>query len=144
MKKAFLALVLLICMTLTLFSCGGGVIPNGTYVCTTELSEGLTWDMKYVVKDELFLKVSFEEDSYTIYEQYDFELNEDKTEITMTFQKYVYSGSELALDMISMLNNQLKDPAFSEIMPSSSPKTYSFEIGKDYIVVDDIRYDKEK
>ena len=145
MKKTFISFILLICMVSMLFSCGGGDIPNGTYVHTGELFGDLTFDTKYVIKDELFLKVyGFENDNYTIYEQYKRELKEDKTEITLTFEKFVYSGSDMALSMINLLNSQLNDPELAGAMPTRGPVTYSFEIGNGYFVLDGIRYDKQK
>ena len=148
--------IILLSVTLSLTSCfGKKPIEEGRYFFSSE--EDAPIDVFYGtifdIKDEQFLKVKDErnnpgEINYTVYEAYDYALNEDKTEITLTFTGYKYTGADDALRVINFYENykqnmieQGEDPSF--LFPEKGEsKTYPFELGEGYFVLDGITYNK--
>ena len=157
MKKfltIFSICIILLSVTISLTSClGKNPIPEGRYFYGHEENVPIDslYGTIYDIKDGLFLKVKDEKNdpgqiNYTVYEVYEYALNEDKTEITLTFTGYDYTGADDALRVIrgyetlkQYMIEQGEDTSF--LFPEKGvSKTYSFELGEECFVLDGKTY----
>ena len=141
--------VLLVCLILSVSSCSKSPIPKGNYTFQYGLFEKFREAKPAIIKDNHFYKwcAGEEEDGYMIYEDYIFELNKDKTQITLTFVGYKFDGENQA-EGTSMVRfyEQAYDGglAIGLLATKDKSSTYDFKLGDKYFVIDDEKYTFKK
>ena len=137
--------VLLVCLILSVSSCSKSPIPKGNYTFQYGLFEEFSEAKPAIIKDNHFYKWcdGEEEDGYMIYEDYIFELNEDKTQIKLTFVGYKFEGENQAggTSMVRFHEqNYERGMAIGVLATKDLPSTYDFELGDKYFVIDGEKY----
>ncbi len=97
MKKilsAILVCCLLVGVAFTLVSCASGDIANGTYVCEIEYEGVVVSEQTLVVKGDTISIKQMMDDENGLEMVYTYKLNDDKTEITMTYKDLKLIGDD--------------------------------------------------
>ena len=128
MKKIIsFALVAVLCHSF-LVACGGGPIANGTYAN----KDG----QEIVVKGNTMSMVETEgEDSVKM--TYTYEVNDDKTKITLTFDKVEYDGDKQEIkDSIKEMEEAMakEDAKTQELGIEITDNAFTLDYGHDYKV----------
>ena len=122
MKKIISLMLLTVLCLSFLVSCGGG-IASGTYTTDVPMMgdieiKGNTWKQTTKIDDD---------NSFLIV--YTYELNDDKDEITLTFDKVVYDGeSETVKGLIADMEKQMEDE-------EKKSQTIGIELGEDSFTI---------
>ncbi len=133
MKKilsAILVCCLLVGVAFSLVSCASGDIANGTYVCTVD-----DYEQTLVIKGDTITMKEMMDDENGIEMVYTYELNADKTEITLTFKEVKAIGSsEDVTATIEYIN---------ETMADAEPETSDYEATDNGFKVDGQEFVKQ-
>lgn len=128
MKKIIsLALIAVLCLSF-LIACGGGPIANGTYAN----EDG----NEIVVKGNTMTMVETE-DNESVKMTYTYEVNEDKTKITLTFDEVEYNGDdeEIKASIEAMKEQMTKDEnKTQELAIEITDNAFTLDYGHDYKV----------
>ena len=140
----FLVCILMVGMMFSLASCKKNPIPEGTYVYKDELFPGVAWDTKVIIKENNYYQEVFDNDQsgYQVYAVYTYELNKDKTEITLIFIGFKYFGNIEGAGMVQIYEQDYANGVTSTLYPEKNkPITHDFELGKGYFVLDENKFD---
>ena len=146
MKNALSSLLLIaitLCTVFSLVSCKKNPIPEGKYEYKYDFA-GMEMSEFVIIEENKFYKVLTENENptYTVYEAYTFELNDEKTEITFTFEGYKFEGDYEGYNYVKLLdqNYDLGMTAGLFALKGESA-SYPITVEKDNFTLEDRKYD---